>query len=98
MRELVLALGLDPRDVDRATADGTLGLLAVSSFIFPEQAIYTVADAAEMAGLGDRAVRFWRALGFPDPLPDEQAFSQADIDVLRVVKQLMDIGLVEEDV
>jgi adenylate cyclase len=98
MRELVLALGLDPRDVDRATADGTLGLLAVSSFIFPEKPIYTQAEAIGLTGLGDDVSRYWRALGFPDPLPDEKAFSQADIDVLRVVKQLVDVGLVEEDV
>jgi adenylate cyclase len=98
MRDLVLALGLPEKEVDRAVADGTLGLLAVSSFIFPGEPIYTQAEAAELTGLGDRAKRFWRALGFPDPKPGEKAFTQADIDVLVVVKQLVDIGIVEEDV
>jgi len=98
MRDLVLTLGLPERDVDRAAADGTLGLLAVSSFIFPSTPIYTQADAMELSGLGEEAKRFWRALGFPDPQPDEKAFSQADIDVLIVVRQLLEIGIVEHDV
>jgi adenylate cyclase len=98
MRDLVLALGLPQRDVDRAAEDGTLGLLAVSSFIFPSTPIYTQAEAMELSGLGEDAKRFWRALGFPDPQPDELAFSQADIDVLIVVRQLLDIGIVEHDV
>jgi adenylate cyclase len=98
MRDLVLALGLPERDVDRAVSDGTLGLLAVSSFIFPGEPIYDQEETAELTGLGDRAKRFWRALGIPDPKPGEKAFTQADIDVLVVVKQLVDIGIVEEDV
>ena len=98
MRDLALSLGLPARDVDRATADGTLGLLSISSFIFPGAPIYTTDEAMELTSLGERAKSFWRALGFPDPPPGEKAFTQADIDVLNIVRQLLETGVVEEDV
>jgi len=98
MHELVASLGLPQGDVERAAADGTLGLLAISPFIFPGESLYTQAEAMERSGVGPDAARYWRALGFPDPQPGEKAFTQADVDLLRVVKQLVDIGLVERDV
>ncbi|MEO7556240.1 MAG: adenylate/guanylate cyclase domain-containing protein [Acidimicrobiales bacterium] len=98
MHELVLALGLPEGDVERAAADGTLGLLAIATFIFPGESLYTQAEAMEHSGVGPDTARYWRALGFPDPRSDEKAFTQADIDLLRVVKQLVDVGLVERDV
>ncbi len=98
MRDLVLGLGVKPEDVDRAAADGTIGLLAIASFIFPGEPVFTQEEVMELSGMGDDARRYWRALGFPDPKPGEKAFTQADLDVLLVVRQLIDLGLVDNDV
>lgn len=98
LRELVEQLGLPREDVDRAEADGTLGLLAISRFIFPGEARYTQEEAEGLTGLGREGRRYWRALGFTDPLPGEKAFTDGDIDMLKVVRQLLELGLVDEDV
>lgn len=98
LRELVLSLGLAEDEVDRAMAEHTLGLLAVSRFIFPGEARYTQPEMAQLTGMGDDARRYWRALGFPDPGPDERVFTEADVDMLKVVRQLVDLGVVEPEV
>ena len=70
LREVVEALGVPPDEIDKAEADGTLGLLVVERMILADQdPQYTQADVAELSGLGAEAARFWRALGFPDPGP-----------------------------
>ncbi len=98
IRDLVLSLGIDEREVDRADADGTLGLLAISRFIFPGEPRYTQSEAEQLTGLGPRGARYWRALGFSDPQPDERMFTDADVDMLRVVRQLLELGLVDEGI
>jgi adenylate cyclase len=98
LRELVATLGIDGQEIERAAADGTLGLLAISRFIFPGEPKYTQAEVEKMSALGQQARRYWHALGFTDPPPDEKAFTDADVDMLKVVRQMLDLGLVEEDV
>jgi adenylate cyclase len=96
--ELVSSLGIDQREIDRAQKDGTLGLLAISYFIFPGEPKYTQTEIEQLTDLGADARRYWRALGFSDPPPDEPMFTDVDVDMLKVVKQLVAMGLVEEDV
>ena len=98
IRDLVHSLGIDASEVERADEDGTLGLLAISRFIFPGEPRYTQAEAEQLTGLGPAGARYWRALGFSDPQPDEQMFTDADVDMLRVVRQLLELGLVDEGV
>ena len=98
IRDLVLSLGIDEQEVERADADGTLGLLAISRFIFPGDPRYTQSEAEQLTGLGAEGARYWRALGFSDPQPDERMFTDADVDMLRVVRQLLELGLVDEGI
>ena len=98
LRELVATLGIEQHEIERADADGTLGLLAISRFIFPGEPKYTQAEVEEMTALGPQARRYWHALGFTDPPPDEKAFTDADVDMLKIVRQMLDLGLVGEDV
>jgi len=98
LRELVEALGVSSEDVDKAEADGTLGLLAVERMILADQAPeYTAAAVAEKSGLGPEALRFWRALGFPDPGPDDRIFSEFDVEMLTLVDQLAKLGLIDRE-
>ncbi len=52
--------------------------------ILPGERRYTADELAGEAGV-PRAVsrRFWRALGFPDPRPDDRIFTTTDRDALR---------------
>jgi adenylate cyclase len=56
---------------------------------------YTRLQIAEMAGMPPtRTQRLWRALGFPDAADDAVAFTDADIQALRVLSTLIDSGFV----
>jgi adenylate cyclase len=95
LREVVEALGVPPDEVEKAAADGTLGLLVVERMILADQEPkYTQADLATVSGLGEEASRFWRALGFPDPRPDERIFTDFDIEMLRLVDQFVTLRLI----
>jgi adenylate cyclase len=98
LRELVSRLGMPDDEVERAAADGTLGLLAVSRFIMSEEALYTQEEIERLSGLGPSARRYWRALGFTDPGPDERLFTQHDLEVLEMLRDMLSLGLVDEDV
>jgi adenylate cyclase len=45
----------------------------------------------------ERTQRLWRALGFPDAADDDPAFTDADVQALRVLAELIDSGFVDED-
>jgi adenylate cyclase len=99
LRELLEASGVPTKDIDRAEADGTLGLLAVDQMIIAdERPKYTQPEAEALTGLGEDASRFWRALGLTDPPPDAVVFSDFDIEMLRLVDEMLELGLVEKDV
>jgi len=96
-RELAESIGIAPDDIDRAETDGTLGLLIVDHLVVPEPAIYTQAEMDARSGLGEEARRFWRALGFPDPDPDECVFSQMDLEMLQLVDAMLRLELIDRD-
>jgi adenylate cyclase len=57
---------------------------------------YTRLQVAEMSGMApERTQRLWRALGFPDAADDDPAFTDADIEALGVLSELIDSGFVE---
>jgi adenylate cyclase len=45
----------------------------------------------------ERTQRLWRALGFPDVADDDPAFTDADIQALGVLSELIDSGFVDAD-
>jgi adenylate cyclase len=69
-------------EVVGAQADDLAERLAAA--ILPGERRYTADELARTTGV-DRAVssRFWRALGFPEPPPDERIFTDADAEALR---------------
>src|SRR5919112_563478 len=59
---------------------------------------YTRLQVAALAGMApERTQRLWRALGFPDAADDDPAFTDADIQALGVLKELIDSGFVDAD-
>jgi adenylate cyclase len=57
---------------------------------------YTRLQVAAMAGMApQRTQRLWRALGFPDAADDDPAFTDADVQALAVLSELIDSGFVD---
>jgi adenylate cyclase len=58
---------------------------------------YTRLQVAELSGMApERTQRLWRALGFPDAADDDPAFTDADVQALGVLAELIDSGFVDE--
>jgi adenylate cyclase len=90
VRRMLLDVGVSEADLDDAEAAGTVPLLAVERLIVPEAAHYDLAAVSERTGLEPDEVRqLWRTLGYPVPRTDEVAFTDADVEILAEVGQLM---------
>lgn len=58
---------------------------------------YTATEVSGRAGVRhDQAVRLWRALGFPDSA-GEAIFTDADVNALGLLTQVVDSGLIDAD-
>jgi adenylate cyclase len=80
--------GLDSSDVIQAITELMLG----------EAPHLKRADVAELSGVDpDVARQRWRALGFPEADEDDAAFTQADVDALRLTQELVELGIIEPD-
>ena len=95
LRELAEAVGVPAGDIDAAEADGTLGLLLIDRVV-TDGGRFTKAEVQARTGLGDMADRFWRALGFPDPAPDERVFGATDVEMLQLLDTVLRLELLEE--
>ncbi|WP_281245451.1 adenylate/guanylate cyclase domain-containing protein [Geodermatophilus ruber] len=57
---------------------------------------FTRLQVAAMAGMPpERTQRLWRALGFPDVADDDPVFTDADVEALRLLSELIDSGFVD---
>ncbi len=83
----------DPGEVPGPDASAALERLLLDG---PRR--YTRLQVAALAGMApERTQRLWRALGFPDAADDDPAFTDADIQALGVLKELIDSGFVDAD-
>lgn len=61
-----------------------------------------IGEAASAAGTTPRALRFYEQRGLLDPPPrtgaGQREYTSADVDRVRVVRQLLDLGLTVADV
>ena len=98
LREAVLALGVPEDQVAQAEADGTLELIAMERLVSEATPSLNLRQVADASGLDPELIRaFWRALGFPDPRPDELVFNETDIELLCDVVRFIDDGSLDED-
>jgi adenylate cyclase len=98
LRGLVEGLGVGRDEIDRAEADGTLGLLAMANLVFPDEPRYTQTEMIGRTKLGEQARAFWRALGFADPPPEEAYFTDDDLEMLHALEELLETGVVDPEV
>lgn len=89
LRGIADRFGVDVGVLRDAVTDGTIDLVLLEHLAMPEPARYTQGDIESISGLGDDARRFWRALGFPDPHPDELLFTAEDLEMLQFVEAIL---------
>ena len=81
----------------RGGAGALVALFADRAFVPGDERI-TRLEVAERVGIDlDEAAVFWRSLGFPDVGDDDAIFSEADVEVLKRVKLLIDSGVIDRD-
>ncbi len=98
VKQYLRARGASDETVERAAAQGVLGLLVTEYVLDPSGRRYTRSDMEELTGVGvDTLLRFWRALGFPDVEPTEKAFTDLDVEAITILGQLLDTGLTDLD-
>ncbi|MEL7208693.1 MAG: adenylate/guanylate cyclase domain-containing protein, partial [Actinomycetota bacterium] len=98
VQDALLASGVGPDEIAAAKAAGTLELLAIERLVIADEPVYTLDQVAEQVDIpAEVLVTVWRALGFPDPRPDEAQFTDFDVDTLRNTAELVSGGVVDPD-
>ena len=98
IREVLEAKKVPEADIADAERDGTLPLLAIQQLVFEERPQFDTADVADRVGLPENEVaHFWRALGFPDPLDGEEAFTKVDLEMMHIAANTISEGVVEPE-
>jgi adenylate cyclase len=92
------ASGVSVAQLRRAVEEDRLALVPVE-LVFAGNAQYTIAQAAEQAGLDeDFLIADRLAIGLSRPAPDELVIGGDEIEALRGVRALLDAGLPDERV
>ncbi len=98
VRAFLRAHGTPEDEIAEAEARDVLDLLVADRLLVPAERRYTQNEVSELTGVDlDLARRFWRALGFPDVEPDERMFTDLDIEALRTLLSIMDLGVTDVD-
>lgn len=98
-RRFLRDVGVSDDEMDAAAEQGRLHLLVYERLILPAEAKYTEAEVADLTGMDvDLNRRFWRALGFPDPGPDDRIFTDADLNAIAAVHGLLALGMADPSV
>jgi adenylate cyclase len=98
VRALLLELGCTNEEIDQAVADDVVDLLVVDRMLVPTAHRMTQAQVAETTDIPiEVARRFWRALGFLDVGDDDPAFTEMDIEAVRLFQSMVAMGLVDTE-
>jgi adenylate cyclase len=98
VRTLLLDLGCSNEEIDQAVADDVVDLLMVDRMLVPAVRRMTQAEVAATTDIPvEVARRFWRALGFLDVGDDDPAFTEMDIEAVRLFQSMVAMGLVDTE-
>jgi adenylate cyclase len=90
--------GVSLDDLRKAVAEDRLALLPVELVLSGEGPRYTREEVAKESGVETELLRRqWRALGMPEPQPGDAAFSEDDIEAAKRVKDILDLGVPEDE-
>jgi adenylate cyclase len=83
---------------DPGEVPGTDAREALERLLLDGPRRYTRLQVAALAGMEPtRTQRLWRALGFPDAADDDPAFTDADVQALAILSELIDSGFVDAE-
>jgi len=90
--------GFSVEELRDAVQEGRLVLLPLEQVLTGDGARLTRHEVAERAGVSADFLREnWRSLGMPQPAEDEKAFTEQDVGAAKRVKELLDIGIPEDE-
>jgi adenylate cyclase len=94
LRALLLARSVPLDEIDAAIAENRLDLLVIDRLLLPTSHLRTPEQVIETTGIPlEIAERLWRALGFPEVGEGNPAFTDQDIEALRTIQGLTELGL-----
>jgi adenylate cyclase len=98
VRQFLLRQGVTENEIAAAVNDDHLDILVADRLLLPSRERYDEVEVSEITGIPlELAQRFWRALGFPDPRPGEKVFTDVDIEAIRDVLSMVELGVGDID-
>jgi adenylate cyclase len=91
--EALIAAGVDKDVLVSVASEGenSLAQMVARYVTFPGARKYTMPQVIEMAGVDEaRAQALWRAMGFADVPSDQKAFTDADVETLKLATALFE--------
>lgn len=83
---------------DDPAFDPAVVIEAVTAMLLGENPHLRRGEVSELSGVEPEVARArWRALGFPETDDDAAAFTQADVEALRLTQELLELGVIEPD-
>ena len=93
VREILLMHGAGEEEIDRAVEDGVIDLFVADRLLVPSRRRYTRLEVPELTGVSvEMLERFWRALGFAGVDDDDRAFTDLDLEAVRLFQGLQALG------
>ncbi|MGH2982302.1 MAG: adenylate cyclase regulatory domain-containing protein [Solirubrobacterales bacterium] len=90
--------GVALEELRDAAAAGRLALLPVERKLLGESPRHSSIEVGERSGVEVEVLQRWnRALGIPNPEPDEEVLGEADLEAAKQLKAFRDLGLPEEE-
>jgi adenylate cyclase len=78
--------------------DPSVVIEAITELMLGDSPHLRRADVSEQSGVPQDVARArWRALGFPEADDDDVAFTDADVEALRLTQELVGLGVIEPD-
>ncbi|MEO6629007.1 MAG: adenylate cyclase regulatory domain-containing protein [Aquihabitans sp.] len=97
MTELLRSVGVTDAEIAEASRHHHLELLAIESLVLPEATHHNITEIAAATGLSTTIIaQLWRSLGFVEPRPTDRIFTDADVDMLRAIGGLLDMGVIDD--
>jgi adenylate cyclase len=90
--------GVPLEELREATVAGRLALLPVERMLTGEGSSLSAREVAQRSGVELEALqRLQRALGLPNPDPDEKSLGETDLEAAKRLRAFLDLGLPEEE-
>ncbi len=98
MADLLRASGVSEAEVADADRNGHLALLVIERLVLPDPANHDLGDMAGATALPPEMItRVWRSLGFVEPRPGDHIFTDVDVDLLRTIGHLVEMGAIDDE-